>query len=94
MATIGRYLQNSRNRVKNSPKLPSSMPRSTQVGVNMCQLEGRKSRERLVTMITKRSNHMPTFTHMATSMITHRLVRSRLDQNNWGASTLQETIVQ
>jgi len=45
-------------------------------------------------MMTKRSNHMPTFTHRATARMTQTLVRAFLDQSTCGATTLQQTITQ
>ena len=45
-----------------------------------------------VTMITKRSNHMPMLMRtLAISMI-GTLVRARLNQKIWGTTTLQNTI--
>ena len=45
-------------------------------------------------MMTKRSNHMPMFTKMDMMNMIGMLVRMRLNQNNWGTSTLQETMLQ
>src|SRR4051812_22195016 len=82
------------NRVKNNPKLPASMPRSTHVGRYVHQLDGRKSRVSDVTMITNRSNHIPELANVAMMNTNHRFVRSRFDHMNCGAITLQDTIVQ
>jgi hypothetical protein len=62
--------------------------------VNLPQLLGRKSRDSEVTMITKRSNHMPTSTHTATNIRNGMLVRKRLNQNSCGVSTLQQIMIQ
>ena len=67
---------------------------SQSVPAYMPQDEGRKSRCRLVTMITKRSSHMPTLT---TSEMTNRngtLVRRFLIQSRLGATTLQRMSAQ
>ena len=45
-------------------------------------------------MITKRSNHMPTFTTMLTMNISGMLVRIFLNQKSCGVSTLQVTMMQ
>src|SRR4029077_12497840 len=94
IATIGRNRKKRRNNEKKSPKLPAKVSASTQVGVYEFQLDGRKSRESDVTMMTKRSNHIPTLTQAATPKMTQGLLRARRDQNTWGAATLQDTIVQ
>jgi len=59
---------NSRNRVRNTPQLPMKIMMSTAVGWNMFHSPGRKARCRLVTMITNRSNHMPTVTAIETML--------------------------
>src|SRR6266496_3062944 len=93
IATIGRNRQKSRNIVKNKPKLPASMPRSTQVVTNMPHLLGRKLRCSDVRMMTKRSNHMPMFTHIATNITAARLLRSFLLHSSCGATTLQKVMM-
>ena len=55
---------------------------STQVGVNTSHEEGRKSLARLVTMITKRSNHMPTFTRRLSANMIGIDVLIFLNQNS------------
>ena len=67
----GQVAAKQRNNVKNKPKLPASIDKSTQVGIKTNQLEGKKSRLSEATMITNRSNHMPTFTKIATMIISH-----------------------
>src|SRR5512147_385376 len=94
IATIGSQRMNSRNSVKKSPKLPSSVRISTHVGQYMPQAAGRKSAESDVTMSVKRSNHMPTLTRNEITSIAGTLVRTRLNQKSWGQMTLHETISQ
>ena len=45
-------------------------------------------------MMTKRSNHMPTFTAIATNSSSHGDCRTRRDHSACGATTLQPIIVQ
>src|SRR3989304_8843936 len=70
------------------------MDKSTQVGIKIPQLDGRKSRCSEETMITNLSNHMPTLTNVATIIINQGVVRHFLNQNNCGATTLQKTMIQ
>ena len=53
--------------MKKRPKLPMRSAKSHMVGWNMPHDEGRKSRWSEVTMITKRSNHMPMLTKIETT---------------------------
>ncbi len=62
---------------------------STQVGEYMPQLPGRKSFAIEVTMMTKRSNHMPALTNMQTAKTTYRFCRHQRNQNTCGEMTLQ-----
>ena len=48
--------------MRNKPTLPNNVAQSQIVGVYIAQLDGTKSRCRLVTTMTKRSIHMPMFT--------------------------------
>ena len=57
---------NSRKSEVKIPSVPMYVQMSTQVGINRPQEEGRKSRCNPPTMMMKRSNHMPAFTHMQT----------------------------
>ncbi len=54
----------------------------------MPQDEGRKSRCRLVTTMTKRSSHMPTLTNMAMIQASTGEVRKRFIQRSCTTSTL------
>src|SRR5437763_326906 len=94
IATTGRNRQNSRNSVKNNPKLPISIRMSMIVGLKSHQLDGRKSRDSDVTMITKRSNHMPMLAKNAAMKTTSRLVRIDLNHRICGATALQKIITQ
>src|SRR5215468_3112578 len=85
---------NSSRSVTNSPMCPSICPTSTQVGTKYDQLDGKKSRCRLVTMMTKRSNHMPTFTSIEVPKISQGFVRAFFHQKICGLSTLQVTMIQ
>ena len=66
----------SRKQVKNSPKVPSSVPTSTMVGRYIAQPDGRNAWCSEVTMITNRSNHMPTLTSRQTTSSTAGVVRT------------------
>ena len=93
MAITGRKRMNNKNKVKKRPNEPTNMAQSTQLGVKYAQLEGKKSCSSEST-ITKRSNHMPTFTHMTTNIMMGMLVRHLRNQNNWGETTLQKIMIQ
>src|SRR5512138_3751047 len=83
-----------RNAVKNNPKLPTSSPTSVIVGVYMAQLEGRKSRCSDVTMITNRSNHIPTLIRIDNTKIAGMEVRNLLNQNSCDIRALQPNMIQ
>src|SRR5688572_1726541 len=55
----GRFLMNSRNHMKNQPKLPRRIEVSTQLGMYPDHCHGSNSCESDGTMITKRSYHIP-----------------------------------
>ena len=59
---IGKKRMNKNNRLKNSPIVPINIEKSQMVGRYIAQDEGKKSRCRLVTMMTNRSNHIPMLT--------------------------------
>ena len=56
--------------------------------------DGRKSRSRLVTTITKRSSHMPTLTTIAITNSMIGLVRTLPDHRNCGETMLQKISAQ
>src|SRR5207302_1790261 len=93
--TAGKFFTNSRNHMKNQPKLPAMMPQSAHVGLYVA-LENRSNGSPAsdTTMITKRSNHIPMFTKMDTTNNAITLVRTFLDHNSHGNSPLQMFIVQ
>src|SRR6266446_9684270 len=62
IAIIGRYRIKRRKSERKMPNVPAKVPISTQVGWYICQEEGRKSVASEVTIMTKRSNHIPAFT--------------------------------
>src|SRR5207244_319070 len=75
--TKGKTRRNRRNRNEKKQMVPVRMPRSTQVGVKLAQLEGRKSCCSDSTMMTKRSDHMPIWTASATRKSSQPLARTR-----------------
>src|SRR5262245_24492747 len=62
---IGKNRMNKNNRARNSPNVPTYIDQSQIVPEYRPQLEGKKSRLRLSTMITYRSSHMPMLTTIA-----------------------------
>src|ERR1700756_2799691 len=90
----GSTLTNNRNIVKNSPIEPINTLISTQVGWNIAQLEGMKSRCSDVSMITKRSNHMPILTTIDKTHDTGIFLLTDLNHISWVISTLQPYIIQ
>ena len=67
---------------------------STNVGLNMPQELGTKSRWSEVTMITNRSNHMPTLIMMVITNIAGMLRRTFLDHSDSGMITLHVNMIQ
>ena len=61
----GRKRRKSRKRTEKNPKVQKKVNMSTTVGEEKPQLEGRKSRDKVVLAMTNRSNNMPTLTKMA-----------------------------
>src|SRR5256886_13416718 len=93
--TAGKFFTNSRNHMKNQPKLPAMMPQSAHVGLYVAlanRSNGSPASD--TTMITKRSNHIPMFTKIDTTNNAVTLVRTFLDHNSHGNSPLQMFIVQ
>src|SRR5438132_13331629 len=68
--------------------LPRRVAQSQNVGAYMAQLEGTKSRCRLVKTMTKRSSHMPMFADNATKNRARGLVRILRDQSSCGIAQL------
>ena len=94
IAKTGRNRMNSRKSVMNRPKEPRNVTKSTQVGSYQPQLLGRKSCVSEVMAMTKRSNHMPTFTNNEAMNSTHMFRRQTLNQKIWGVITLHDTMIQ
>jgi hypothetical protein len=63
-ATTGKALAYIKKRTKKKPIVPRKIPISIKVGENIDHEEGRKSRCNDVTIITKRSNHIPILTNI------------------------------
>src|SRR5215471_1300895 len=79
---------NRNSKLKNKPIEPKSMAQSQTVPAYIPQDDGRKSRCKLVTMMTKRSNHIPTSTIAEIASSTPGLVRTRFHHSACGTSTL------
>ena len=78
---------------RKNPNVPKNIAMSTHVGPKSAQLLGRKSRVRLVMMMTNRSNHMPMLMHIATNITTNRFRRSLGNHSSCGKKTLHANIV-
>src|SRR6266567_251552 len=93
--TVGKFFTNSRNHMKNQPKLPAMMPQSAQVGLYVAlanRSNGSPASD--TTMITNRSNHIPTFTKIEMTNSARMLVRMFLRHRSSGRNALQMIIVQ
>src|SRR5437016_6216982 len=93
--TVGKFFTNNRNHMKNQPKLPAMMPQSAHVGLYVAlanRSNGSPASD--TTMITKRSNHIPTFTKIEITNSARMLVRTFLRHNSHGTSPLQMFMVQ
>src|SRR2546430_343702 len=93
--TAGKFFTNKRNHMKNQPKLPAMMPQSAQVGLYVAlanRSNGSPASDS--TMITNRSNHIPTFTKIEMTNSARMLVRMFLRHRSNGRNALQMIIVQ
>lgn len=90
----GKNLLNKKKQVKNNPNEPKKIPISTIVGEYITQPAGKYSLCNEVTIITKRSNHIPTFTTIDNIKMNQGVVRAHLNQNTCGAIKLQVIILQ
>src|SRR5256886_7901890 len=93
--TVGKFFTNNRNHMKNQPKLPAMMPQSAHVGLYVAlanRSNGSPASD--TTMITKRSNHIPTFTKIEITNSARMLVRTFLRHNSHGRSPVQMFMVQ
>src|SRR5437899_10613376 len=79
---------NSSIKVRNSPMLPSRVAQSQNVGMYIFQLEGTKSRAKLVTTMTNRSTHIPTLAESATRNSAISFVRIFRDHSSCGSTQL------
>src|SRR5262245_41224702 len=91
---IGRNRRNRNSSATNMPIVPIYVPQSQMVGRYMPHDDGRKSRCRLVTTMTKRSSHIPTLTTSETTKSTGALSRTRLNHNTCGPTTLHRISAQ
>src|SRR5436309_7836820 len=92
--TVGKFFTNKRNHMKNQPKLPAMMPQSAQVGLYVAlanRSNGSPASD--TTMITKRSNHIPTLTKMDMTNSAVMSVRIFLTHSSCGRNALQMIIV-
>src|SRR5258708_1305545 len=93
--TAGKFFTNKRNHMKNQPKLPAMMPQSAHVGLYVAlanRSNGSPASDS--TMITKRSNHIPTFTKIEITNRAWMLVRIFWRHKSRGRNGLQMIIVQ
>lgn len=81
MLITGKNFAKRKKQVKNNPNEPKKIPISTKLGEYITHPDGRYSLCKDVTMITKRSNHIPTFTTIDSMNINHGVVRAHLNQN-------------
>jgi hypothetical protein len=85
---------NKKNKKKNQPNDPTYNEMSQTEGVYSAQEDGRKSRCKLRTIITQRSNHMPILIKIEMIKIAGRFVRIRFDHNSCGMMILHPISVQ
>src|SRR4051812_597738 len=86
---MGTKRMNKKISVRNRPIVPSNIAQSHRVGMNIPQLDGAKSRCKLVITMTNRSTHIPTFTDAATKNKCIGRVRTSLDQSACGTRTFR-----
>src|SRR5690606_8691594 len=84
--------KNSKNRNRKKKMVPKKIVRSTHVGEYDSHFDGKNSRSRLSTMMTKRSAHMPTLIAIDAQNSTQTFRRSLRDQKSCGTSTLPRSI--
>src|SRR4051812_44198335 len=95
MEMAGKFFTNSRKNRKNHAKLPAVMAPSTQVGrYAPTHSAGSKLCARELTMMTKRSSHMPMLIRIEMTKSVRKLVRTRFQNSESGTRQLQKTIVQ
>src|SRR3954453_24163944 len=87
---IGTNLTKRKISVKKNPSVPMNIVQSKIVGEYIAQDDGRKSCCKLVTMITKRSSHIPILTMIEMTKSQNSLSRKRLNHRNWIEIPLQK----
>src|SRR5215213_7123151 len=80
---IGRNRTNRKISEKKNPSVPMNIDQSMIVGEYIAHEDGRKSRFKLVTMMTNLSSHMPTLTTSEIMNSQNGLSRKRLNQSSW-----------
>src|SRR6266550_6987885 len=86
---IGKKRMNRNNKLRKSPIVPRNIEKSQIVGLYIAQDEGRKSRCRLVTIITNRSSHIPMLTMSELTNKSGTFQRTFLDHRSCGITMLQ-----
>ncbi len=79
---IGKNLMNRKINVKNIPMVPINIDQSNGVGEYIAHDDGKKSRCKLVTIMTNRSSHIPTLTINEMIKSQNSLSRKRLNHKN------------
>mgnify|MGYP006201758433 CR=1 FL=1 len=74
--------------------VPTKVMSSTPLGEYVFQSPGSHMRARVVTMMTKRSNHMPMLTKIEMTNSTVGFRRRLRNQKNCGLITLHDTMIQ
>src|SRR5262249_40499052 len=87
---IGKKRMNRNMSDMKKPIVPTKVMTSKRVGEYMPQLDGRKSRCKLTTMMRNRSSHMPVLITSDKTNTSGMLCRTRFDQKNWLQATLQK----
>src|SRR5206468_1485798 len=93
-AITGKYLENNKKNVPNIPIVPTKIPTSINEGVYVLHVDGKYVRHKVVTIITKRSNHIPILTTIDRTKVAITEVRIFLNQNNCGDTTLHPIMIQ
>src|SRR6187200_873473 len=93
IAITGRFLMNSRNHMKNQPKLPARIEMSTQLGMYPDHCHGSNSCDSEGTMMTKRSNHIPRLIRMERMKSQEGFRRSRCEKSESGKIMLQVSMI-
>src|SRR6185436_12432322 len=84
----GKNRINRNNKLRKSPIVPRNIEKSQIVGLYIAHDDGRKSRCKLVTMITNRSSHIPTLTMIEIINSSATFPRARRDHRICGIKIL------